>query len=113
MRSCQLAFPFRSLLWPTLIILPNFPPHDLQVKDRDAVEHGYEQERDERRYAESPDLCIAKRLPKGSSVTSKREQRQDGRADCDQDGTKPLDSGIANGLLKRFTRFVHLFNEIE
>src|SRR5262249_16357112 len=42
--------------------LADFPPDDLQIEHRDAVQHRDEQQRDERRHRQAANLRVAERL---------------------------------------------------
>src|SRR6266849_3893179 len=92
---------------------PSRPFHKLQIEHNNQIDHRNEQEGNECCRREPSDLCITHRFPKRTTVKGQREQSDNGRADCDKDGTESHDTGVQHCLLERFALSVPFLDEIE
>ena len=89
------------------------PSDQLQIQDEDGIEHGHEQQRDERRQCEPTDLRVAQWLPQRSAVHGQRHKSEDRRADRDHHRPQPHNAGIQQRFAQRLAALVRFFDEIE
>ena len=78
-----------------------FPLENLEIHDENRVEHGHEQQRNERCDTQATDLRVAEWLPKGSFVQRQRKECEDRGAYSDHYWPEPDDSRINHCLFKR------------
>src|SRR5215469_5155279 len=90
-----------------------FPLHNSQVKDKDGVQDRHQQQGDECRHGEAPDLRIAQRLPQWSAVQREREKSQNSRVHGDHYRPQTHDACVHQRTFQRLALLVHLLDEIK